>query len=97
MVSFFDGAFMRDVFEIIVTLSILGPFAYHWYALAVFYLAGEGSYLDSIEFWLWFAAYSAFTIFQQIVQLILLPSIYDWADSAAVKDNDTKNLMTVLF
>jgi len=63
MVSFFDGAFMRDVFEIIVTLSILGPFAGHWYQLAVFYLGGEGSYLDNLTFWLWFAAYGAFTIF----------------------------------
>ena len=97
MVSFFDGEMMREIFEVIVTFSILGPFANHWYQLAGFYLAGEGSYLDSLEFWIWFAAYSAFTIFQQIVQLILLPQIYDWADEAAIKDNDSKSLLAVLF
>ena len=96
MVSFFDGEFMREVFSDIVTLSILGPFAAHWYTLAQFYLAGEGSYLDDLEFWLWFAIYGAFTIFQMIIQVVLLPQVYDWSDSASYLDND-KNLLAIFF
>ena len=97
MVSFFDGEFMRGVFETVTTLSILGPFAMHWYALAQFYLAGEGSYLDSLEFWIWFALYGAFTIFQQIIQVVLLPQVYDWADSASTLDNESQSLIAAMF
>ena len=34
MVSFFDSEFMRETFSTVVSISILGPFAMHWYALA---------------------------------------------------------------
>ena len=95
-VSFFDGEFMRSTFQMLVSLSVLGPFALHWYALAQFYLGCEGSCLDSITFWLYLAAYSAFTIFQMIVDVILLPQIYDWTDSASIVDNGA-SLLAVLF
>ena len=69
----------------------------HWYALAQFYLAGEGSYLDSLEFWIWFALYGAFTIFQQIIQVVLLPQVFDWADSASTLDNESQSLIAAMF
>ena len=62
MVSFFDGAFMRETFGHVVAASVMGPFALHWWSLCQFYLAGEGHYLDELTFWLYFAAYSAYTI-----------------------------------
>ena len=96
-VSLFDGEFMRDTYTMLVTISILGPFANHWYDLANLWIAGENSYLDSITFWLYFAAYCAFTIFQMIVDVILLPQIYDWADSAKIVDNGAKNLLAIFF
>ena len=80
-IGFFETDLMKDIFAMIVTLSILGPFAQLWNNLGTFYLAGEGSYLDNVTFWLWFAAYSCYTIFQMIVDIILLPSVFDWAGS----------------
>ena len=98
MVSFFDGEFMRMVYADVVSASISGPFAAHWVVLAGFYLAGEGSYLDSVTFWIYFAGYAAFTIFQMIVQVIMLPSVMAWAEEAPTLDNDQeKNLLAILF
>ena len=96
-VSLFDSEFMRSTYSMLVTISILGPFANHWYDLANLWIAGENSYLDSITFWIYFAGYVAFTFFQMIVDIILLPQIYDWADSARIVDNGAKNLLTILF
>ena len=96
-VSLFDSEFMRSTYVTLVTISVIGPFANHWYDLANLWIAGENSYLDSITFWIYFAAYCAFTFFQMIVDIILLPQIYDWADSARIVDNGAKNLLTILF
>ena len=96
-VSLFDSEFMRSTYSMLVTISVLGPFANNWYDLALIYVAGEGSYLDNLTFWLYFAAYVAFTFFQMIVDVILLPQIYDWADSASIVDNGAKNLLAILF
>ena len=96
-VSMFDGEFMRSTFQTLVSLSILGPFGMHWYALANFFLGCEGVCLDSITFWLWLAAYAAYTIFQMIVDIILLPQIFDWTESASIVDNGAENLLAILF
>merc|ERR1712045_1048821 len=96
-VSLFDSPTMRDIYSMLVTISVMGPFANHWWRLANFFIGGEGSYLDELTFWLYFAAYVAFTFFQMIVDIILLPQIYDWADGARIVDNGAKNLLTILF
>ena len=98
MVSFFDGEFMRMVFADVVSASFGGPFAANWVVLAGFYLAGEGSYLDSITFWIYFAGYAAFSIFQMIVQILMLPAVMEWAEEAPTLDNDQeKSLLAILF
>lgn len=101
MVSFFDGAFMRETFGEVVFLSVFGPFALHWWNLAQFFLAGEGRYLDELTFWLYFAFYAAYTIVQMIVDVILLPQVFEWTESSNIMENDADedydNLFSKLF
>ena len=41
------------------------------------------------------ALYSAFTIFQMIIDVILLPQIFDWTDSASIVDNGAETLLAM--
>ena len=45
------------------------------------------------------ALYSAYTVFQGLVQLQLIPMIVDWANTASIKENDGSDdrLMAVNF
>ena len=94
-VSFFDSETMRSIFSLVVTISILGPFASHWYHNATFFLGCEGVCLDSITFYIYLAAYSAFTFFQMIIDVLLLPQIYDWSDDARILDNGASTLLAM--
>ena len=96
-VSFFDSEFMRSVYRMLVTISVLGPFAINWYNLVVMVYSCDGSCLDELSLYIWTAIYSAINIFQMIVDIILLPQIYNWTDDADILDNGAKNLLAVMF
>ena len=97
MVSMFDGAFMRAVFRDLVAISVLAPFFVEWYNIALYFVAGEGSY-DNIKFLLWGAFFIAHTLLQGVVQIILVPGIMDWTHQTDYLDNDQeKNLLSFGF
>ena len=96
-VSFFDSELMRTIFSLLVTLSVLGPFASHWYHTATFYLSCTDFCHDSLTFYIYLAAYVCFNFFQMIVDIILLPQIFDWADDAKIIDNGAKSLLAYMF
>jgi len=88
MVSFFDGEYMRSIYTDIQALSVMGPFFFHWYAFGMYMMAvldGAGDLMDWIFLGVWFFE----TVFEQVFQIILLPKVFDWADSAEILENDT--------
>ena len=102
MVSLFDGEFMRNIFADLAWLSILGPFFFHWYATINFIIAGEygganwnrndatNTAYDEIWFWLTWVFMACLTIVEMILQVIILPRLFDWVDEAAILDNGAK-------
>ena len=86
MLSFFDGQFMRTVFGDIVSASVFGPFFAHWYAFGQFVLDNDGDYA-SIEFILGAVIWFALTIFEELVQIILLPQVFEWVENAPLMEN----------
>ena len=100
MVSFFDSEFMRTVFADVVMASIMGPFFAHWYVIIEFFLAGEVggqewsagdssiTAYDELFFWTTMAAMGALTIFEMILQVVLLPQVFEWVEEAPELDND---------
>ena len=81
MLSFFDGGLMRQIYKKVVLLSLIGPFFNHWWMLIDFILVGENggndwdwtassnTAYDELWFYLSLAMYSAYTVFQCLVQL----------------------------
>ena len=48
--------------------------------------------------WIRVALYSVFTTFQAIVQIILLPQIFNWSEDTDYVDNGAENsLLSVMF
>lgn len=100
MLSYFDGDLMREIFKKVVLLSTIGPFFNHWWMIIDMILAGENggkdwdwtansnTAYDELWFYLSTALYSAYTVFQGLVQLQLIPMIVDWANTASIKEND---------
>lgn len=101
MISIFDGEFMREVFSDLAWLSILGPFFYHWYATVSFIIAmqnggakwtsGKVTGYDELWFWLTWVFQAALTIAEMILQVVLLPRVFDWVDEAEILDNGAEN------
>ena len=88
MVSFFDGEYMREIYRDIQALSIFGPFFIHWYAFGLYMIAmlDTGDAFDYIMLAFW----GAETVFEQLFQIILLPKVFEWADTAPILDNDVQ-------
>ena len=95
-VSFFDSEFMRMVYTTMVTVSVLVPFLVNWYILVDMWRRCDGSCLDDVSLYIYTAFYSAINVFQMIVDIILLPQIYNWADDAKILDNGAKSLLAVM-
>ena len=100
MVSLFDGEFMRDIFGDLAWLSILGPFFFHWYATINFIIDGEfggnkykngkmTSY-DELWFWLTWVFQACLTIVEMVLQVIILPRLFDWVEEAEILDNGSE-------
>ena len=78
MVTFFDSEMMRVFFQMVVTLSIFASFYDHWSDLITLVNSNFGGL--SVSFWIWWAVHAAATIVEQLIVLLLVPKIYDWAD-----------------
>lgn len=98
MVSLFDGAFMRDIFTDLIWLSIMGPFFFHWYATVSFIINGDNggsswsgtgsvTAYDEFLFWLTWILQACLTIFEMIMQVVILPKVLDWVETAEILDN----------
>ena len=90
MVLFFDGEFMRSIYLDIQALSVMGPFFFHWYGFAMYLMSIldlDGGVLD----WIMLAVWFSLTVFEQILQIILLPKVFDWAYTAPIIDNSDKS------
>ena len=100
MVSFFDGDQMREIFGTIVAISILGPFFFQWYYFGLYLLSGEGWAYDELMFYVWGAIFFSWTVFESIIQIVLLPRVFDWIEDGATLDNDQEkedeNLMALV-
>ena len=77
LVSYFDGEFMRTVFGMIVIYSVLTVNFTQWNLIISLFISNK---LDDVDGWITVLLYSAFNIFQGIVQLILVPQIRNWSD-----------------
>ena len=41
MTLIFDGTLMRKIFQVLVSISLMGPFGGHWFGTIMFILAGD--------------------------------------------------------
>ena len=81
MVSLFDSDFMRIIFKDMIALSVMGPFFGHWYAYGTYLMSYQNQDLD---YWLGAFVWFCWTVFEELVQIILLPQVFSWADSARI-------------
>ena len=86
---------MREIFGSIVSISILGPFFFNWWALGIYLFEGENFGYDNLMYYVWGSVWFVWNFFEMIVQIILIPSVMDWIESAPIQDN-TENLMAVI-
>ena len=79
-VSFFDSPFMRKIFGEIIAISILCPFFWLWYVFGQFLLYSDGKYS---EFWTWASAaiWFSWNVFESVVQIVLLPTVFEWTEA----------------
>lgn len=96
-VSFFDSEFMRMVYSTMVTISVLTPFMWNWYNIVDMWYGCDGHCLDNVSLYIWTAIYCAINVFQMIVDIILLPQIYNWAEDGDIIDNGANSLLSVMF
>jgi len=98
LVSFFDSAFMRAVFRDLVFISMLAPFFFLWHDIATYALMGEGGGYDEVMFWVWGAVYVFHSLFQGVVQIIVLPKVIEWTHESDYLANDQeKKLLAIMF
>ena len=71
MVSMFDGVLMREIYKDIVALSIMAPFWKEWYDYGVYLLLLEND--DTLMYLVGLAIWFLMTVFEGVIQLILLP------------------------
>ena len=90
----FDGELMRGIHADILYLGIVAVFALQWIELYSFILAYDGAYKKAM-FWVGLIVYFSVTLIEMLVQLLFIPKIDKWSESASVKDNDVekKNLL----
>ena len=90
MVSLFDSPFMRIIFKDMVALSTMGPFFNHWNAFGTWVYIGEND--STFDYYLGGAIFFCWTLFEEVIQIVLLPQVFNWIDSASIKsDSDTRD------
>ena len=80
LLSFFDNDFTRAVFRDLAAATLIGPFYSHWASIVGIYWSASAtaSNLVSPGFYIWLAIFTALTVFEQVVQVLLLPQVFDW-------------------
>ena len=97
MVSYFDGQFMRAVFKDLVAVSLLGPFFAYWYYNSQYFLYSE-YYEEKLNYWLWGVFFVFTSLLEAVIQIILVPGIFDWTEQTDYLDNDKeKSLLALMF
>ena len=72
---------MRKIFEGIITVTFLGPFAGYWVGLAMILVhADETDDWDSWALWTFVPLWIGWTIFSMIMQVVMVPAIFEWCD-----------------
>ena len=79
MVSLFDSAFMRAVFRDVVFISMMGPFFHLWININTYFTAFFDGSVDELGFWIWLAIMTFGTVVQAVMQILLIPQIFDWS------------------
>ena len=81
--AFWDIVMLRKVTRISTALSLLAPFAGNWIAVIFFMI-----YIDENSMWTeWFTwvgitLWLGWTFFAMIIQVVLSPKIFSWANTA---------------
>lgn len=83
-VSLFDSKMLRIIFKDMAAFSVMGPFWYQWKAFGDYLLLSEGGNQD-LGYWLGAVVFFSWTVFEEIIQIILMPQILSWADDAGIK------------
>ena len=90
--AFWDAKWLRTVYETVITISFLGPFAGYWVALVMFMLAVDnGQCWGCWQTWLTIPIWVGWTIFNMIMQIAMVPNIFDWAQNAPINPNKKEN------
>ena len=95
MVGLFDSEQMREIFGTLVSASILGPFFIEWWAFGMYLFDGDDVGYSELMYYVWGSVWFAWTVFEMLVQIALVPQIMDWIDDAPIEDK-TENLMTII-
>lgn len=90
MVSMFDSEMMRGIHSDIVYMTVISAFALQWIDLIRFVWAYDGSY-SQFGFWGGLIIYFVFTVAEQILQILFVPRIERWSDTAEINDNGADN------
>ena len=64
----------------------MGPFFFHWYGFAM-YLISILDFDGGVVDWIFLAVWFCLTVGEQILQIVLLPKVFDWAYTAPTIDN----------
>ena len=93
VLSLVDGKWVRTVFETVLTISFLGPFAGYWVGLGMLmWKADKKEDRGSVgwshwKLWVTLPILLAYTIFSMVMQIIMVPGIFDWVDNAPINPN----------
>ena len=70
-VSMFDGPLTREIYKDIVALSIMAPFWKEWFDYTTHFIYNKND--DSLMFYVGISLWFFLTVFEGIIQLLLLP------------------------
>ena len=87
-VQFFDSEQMREICKIAVTISLGGPFAMYWVGISDMLMdAAKTANWASWLWWLLFALAIVYTIASIVFQVIFVPKVYEWVETAATVES----------
>ena len=92
-VSLFDSEFMRWIFRMLLVKNIYATIVTQSNNLVFMYYV----YNSDVAVFIWMAIWGFLTMIQILVQAIVLPQVFDWTNSASIKDNGADSLLAVLF
>ena len=89
--AFWDASWLRKVYESVITISFLGPFAGYWVALIMFMLSvDEVDCWGCWQTWVTIPIWTGWSIFSMIMQIAMVPKVFDWTENAPVNPNKSE-------